>query len=60
MTWLRARLWRLRIFLGIDTEADRRARHVDMLKRVQDAANEYDRRDMVDERTPVERRRPKR
>ena len=55
MTWLQ----RLRIFLGLETEADRRARHVEMLRKVQDAANEYDRRDMVDERTPVERRRKK-
>lgn len=56
MTWLQ----RLRIFLGLDTEADRRARHVAMLQSVQDEINELDRRDMVDERTPVERRRRRR
>ncbi len=53
MTWLQ----RLRIFLGLDTEADRRARHAHMLRLIQDELNELDRRELVDERTPVERRR---
>lgn len=53
MTWLQ----RIRIFFGIDTEADRRARHVDMLNKVNDAINEMDRREADPDKTPVQRRR---
>jgi hypothetical protein len=49
VTWLQ----RARIFLGIDTEADRRARHKHMLQCVQDALNAADRKDA--DRTPTER-----
>jgi hypothetical protein len=52
-------LRKVRIFFGLATEDDLRERHRDMLQKVQDAINEYDRRDVVDERAPVERRRPR-
>jgi len=53
VTWLQ----RLRIFIGIDTEADRRARHKHMLQCVQDELNELDRKEAVpDEQTKRSRR----
>jgi hypothetical protein len=42
-------LQRLRVFLGLATAGDERARHAEMLRKVQDAINEYDRRDTMED-----------